>query len=192
MPLSKHLNKYNKLLVLPGKVFVKCLERKRREIAESKLEDGQSGFRPGRSTTDQIFIPKQMFEKCWEYCKDLFECFFNVEKSYDRVPRDKLRKVLREYGVDGQVLRAIKSFYCRPEDCVRVNGMYSKPFHVGVGLRQGCVLSPLLFITYMNGIDKCGQPRSVPRLDIAKSVVCYSLMIWFCFLSQSEGSVKCM
>ena len=71
MPLSKHLNKYNKLLVLPGKVFVKCLERKRREIAESKLEDGQSGFRPGRSTTEQIFTPKQMFEKCWEYGKDL-------------------------------------------------------------------------------------------------------------------------
>ena len=64
---------------------------------------------------------------------------------------------MREYGVDGQLLRAIKSFYCRPEVCVRVNGKQSKPFHVGVGLRQGCVLSPLLFIVYMNWIDKCSQ-----------------------------------
>ena len=145
------------LLSLPGKVYAKCLERKCREIVESKLEDGQCGFRPGRSTTDQIFTLKQIFEKSWEFGKDLFACFVDLEKVYDRVPRDKLWKVLQEYGVDGQLLRAIKSFYCRPEVCVRVNGKQSKPFHVGVGLRQGCVLSPLLFIVYMNWIDKCSQ-----------------------------------
>ena len=54
------------LLSLPGKVYVKCLERKCREIVELKLEDGQSGFRPGCSTTDQIFTLKQIFEKSWE------------------------------------------------------------------------------------------------------------------------------
>ena len=122
---------------------------------ESKLEDGQCGFHPGRSTTDQIVTLKQIFEKSWEYGKDLFACFVDLEKAYDRVPRDKLWKVLQEYGVNGQLLRAIKSFYCRPEVCVRVNGKQSKPFHVGVGLRQRCVLSPLLFIVYMNWIDKC-------------------------------------
>ena len=64
---------------------------------------------------------------------------------------------MQEYGVNGQLLRAIKSFYCRPEVCVGVNGKQSKLFHVGVGLWQGCVLSPLLFIVYMNWIDKCSQ-----------------------------------
>ena len=124
---------------------------------ESKLEDDQSGFRPGRSTTDQIFTLKQIFEKSWEYGKDRFACFVDLEKAYDRVPRDKLGKVLREYSVNGQMLRAIKSFYCRPEVCVRVNGKQSKPFHVGVGLRQGYVLSSLLFIVHMNWIDKCSE-----------------------------------
>ena len=51
------------LLSLPGKVYAKCLERKCREIVESKLEDGQCGFRPGRSATYQIFTQKQTFEK---------------------------------------------------------------------------------------------------------------------------------
>ena len=156
------------LLSLPGKVYTKCLERKYREIVESKLEDGQRGFRSGRSTTDQIFILKQIFEKCWEYGKCFFACFVGLEKANDRVPRDKLWKVLQEYGVDGQLLRAIKSFYCRSEVCVRVNGKQSNPFHVGVGLRQGCVLSPLLFIVYMNWIDKCSQADECATIGYCK------------------------
>ena len=64
---------------------------------------------------------------------------------------------MQEYGVNDQLLRAINSFYCRPEVCIWVNGKQSKPFHEGIGLRQGCVLSPLLFIVYMNWIDKCSQ-----------------------------------
>ena len=83
------------LLSLPGKVYAKCLERKCREIVESKLKDGQCGFRPGRSTTDQIFTLKQIFEKSWEYGKDLFACYVDLEKAYDRVPREKLWKVLQ-------------------------------------------------------------------------------------------------
>ena len=145
------------LLSLPGKAYAKCLERKCREIVESILENGQCGFCPECSTTDQIFTLKQIFEKSWEYGKDLFACFVDLETAYDRVPRDKLCKVLLEYGVNGQLLRAIKSFYCRPEICVRVNGKQSKPFHMGVELWQGCIMSPLLFIVYMNWIDKCSQ-----------------------------------
>ena len=44
------------LLNLPGKVYVKCFERKYREIVESKFENGQCGFRPGCSTLDQISL----------------------------------------------------------------------------------------------------------------------------------------
>ena len=68
---------------------------------ESKLEDGQCGFHLDFSTTDQIFTLKQIFEKSWEYGKDLFGCFVVLEKAYNRVPRDKLWKILRENGVDG-------------------------------------------------------------------------------------------
>ena len=153
---------------LPGKVYVKCLERKCREIEGSKLEDGQSGFCAGRSTTDQIFILMQIFEKSREYGKDLFACFVDLEKVYERVPQDKLWKALQEYGVDGQLLRVIKSFYCRSEVCVWVNGKQSNPFHVGVGLRQGCVLSPLLFIVYMNWIYKCSQAHECATIENCK------------------------
>ena len=110
------------------------------------MEDGQCSFRRGPNTTDEIFTLKQIFEKSWVYSKDLFARFVDLEKAYGRVPWDKLWKVLQEYGVASQLLHAIKSFHRRPEVCVRVHGTQSKPFHVGVGMRHGCVLSPLLFI----------------------------------------------
>ena len=109
------------LLGLPGKVYAKFLERKCREIVESKLEDGQCGFRPGRSTTDQIFTLRQIFEKSWEFAKDIFACIINLEKAYDWVPRNKLWRVLQGYGIDEDMLMAIKSLYCQLEVCVRVN-----------------------------------------------------------------------
>ena len=68
------------LLNLPWKAYTKCLERKCREKVESL---------------------KQIFEKSWEYGKDLFSCFVGLETAYYRGPQDKLRKVLREYGVGG-------------------------------------------------------------------------------------------
>ena len=102
---------------------------------ESKLEDGQCGFRSGCSTTDQIFTLRQFFEKSREYPHNVFACLVDLEKAYDRVPRDKLWRVLQEYGIDGHLLMTIKSLYCLPEVGVRVNGKQSKSFHEGIGLR---------------------------------------------------------
>ena len=138
-------------------MFAKCLERKCREIAELKLEDGLCDFCPGRSTTDQIFTLRQIFEKSWEYAKDVLAWSVDQEKAYDQVFRDKLWRVLQEYGIDGHLLMAVKSLYCQPEVCLCVNGKQSKSFHVGVALRQGCLLSLLLFIINTNWIDKLSR-----------------------------------
>ena len=75
---------------------------------------------------------------------------------------------MREYGIDGLLLCAIKSFYCRPGVCGQVNGKQSKPFHVGVEFWQGCVLSVLLFIVHMNGIDKCSQADECATIENCK------------------------
>ena len=145
-------------------------------------------FSSGSQHHGPIFTLKQIFEKSWEYGKDLFACFVDFEKAYDRVPRDKLWKVFQEYGVDGQLLRAIKSFYCRPEVCVRVNGKQSTPFHVGVGLQQGCVLSSLLFIVCMNWIDKYSQADECATIGNCKISRLLFADIWFCFLPQNLAS----
>ena len=98
---------------------------------------------------DQIFALQQIFEKSWEYAKKVNACFVDLEIAYDCIPRDKLWAVLLQYGIGGQLLTAIKSLYVLSKVCVRVNSATTKPFRVSVGLRQGCSLSPILFLIYI-------------------------------------------
>ena len=154
------------------------------------MEDGQCGFRPGHSTTDQIFTLKQIFEKSWEYGKDIYACFVDLEKAYDRIPREKLWSVLQDYGINGHLLMAVKSLYEQSEVCVRVNGKKSKPFKVRIGLQQGCVLSPLLFIVYMNWIDKCSRVSecvSIGSCKISRLLFADDLVL----LASTESDLQC-
>ena len=100
------------------------------------------------------------FEKSWKYAKEVYTCFVDLEKVCNCVPRDKLWAVLLEYDVKGQLLAAIKSLYKQSEVCVLANGMKTKPFSVIVGLRQGCTLSPLLFIINTDKIDRDSSSAS--------------------------------
>ncbi len=59
--------------------------------------------------------------------------------------------LLRLYGVGGQLLEGIRSFYENASTSVRVNGDLSESFSVQVGVRQGCVMSPWIFNIYMDG-----------------------------------------
>ena len=53
-----------------------------------------------------------------------------------------------------KLVEAIQSFYMKPKCAVRVAGEVSEEFEVKIGVRQGCILSPLLFITFMDSVAK--------------------------------------
>uniref|UniRef100_A0A8P4KHH4 Reverse transcriptase domain-containing protein n=1 Tax=Dicentrarchus labrax TaxID=13489 RepID=A0A8P4KHH4_DICLA len=135
------------LLSLPGKVYSKVLERRVWLIVEPLIEEEQCGFCPGHGTTDQLFPLAGLLKGAWDYAHPVYMCFVDLENEYDRV-------VLREYGVRGSLLRAIQSLYFQSESCVRILGCKSDSFPVGVGLRQGCALSPTLFVTFIDRISR--------------------------------------
>ncbi|KAK3544651.1 hypothetical protein QTP86_022466 [Hemibagrus guttatus] len=84
-------------------------------------------------------------------------CFVDLEKAFDHVPHGILREVLWEYGVHGPLLRAVRSLYNRSMSLVRIASCKSDLFPVHVGLRQGCPLSPVLFIVFMDRISRRSQ-----------------------------------
>ncbi|TWW57321.1 R2DM Retrovirus-related Pol polyprotein from type II retrotransposable element [Takifugu flavidus] len=145
------------LLSLPGKVYSGVLERRVRRIVEPRIQEEQCGFRPGRGTVDQLYTLSRVFEGAWEFAQPVHMCFVDLEKAFDRVPRGVLWGVLREYGVSGPLIRAVRSLYDRCQSLVRIAGSKSNSFPVRVGLRQGCPLSPILFIIFMDRISRCSH-----------------------------------
>ena len=70
---------------------------------------------------------------------------------------------LRLYGIGGRLLRGVKSLYVDSKACVRVGNGVSEWFLVRVGLRQGCVMSPWLFILYIDGVVREVNARVLGR-----------------------------
>ena len=152
------------LLSVPGKIYARILETRLRDKVEEKLDQYQSGFRPGRSVQDHIYAVRQISETTYRYNNKVHMCFIDLQKAFDSVKRKELWKALEEHGVHNDLIKAIKSFYHNPESLVRIGGQISNRFNIEVGVRQGCILSPLLFIIFMNSVSK--QCKGIRPLNI--------------------------
>ena len=135
---------------------MKVLERVVEGLIRQRVEidEMQCGFMSGRGTTDAIFIVRQLQEKHLAANKPLYMAFVDLEKAFDRVPRDVIWWAMRKLGIDEWLVRLVQSMYKDVRSRVRVGDGYSEEFGVGVGVHQGSVLSPLLFIIVLEALSR--------------------------------------
>lgn len=134
------------------------MEAKLGAVMENKLEEAQSGFRPGRSVQDHIFTLRQAVEKVITYNRELCLCFIDLEKAFDRVPWHEIWKVLKKNNVKPELIKAIQSFYKVCRCYVRTGNNKSEEFRITAGVRQGNILSAYQFIILMDDVFKEIKP----------------------------------
>ena len=78
----------------------------------------------------------------------------DLEKAFDRVPRKVLWWALRTVGVEEWIVRVVIAMYENASSKVRINDAYSNSVKVNVGVHQGSVLSPLLFIIVLEALSR--------------------------------------
>nr|KAG5708629.1 hypothetical protein BaRGS_034846 [Batillaria attramentaria] len=84
----------------------------------------------------------------------LYINFIDYEKAFDSVDREALWRLLRHYGVPGKIISLIQCTYKDMSCRIAHAGQLSESFEVKTGVRQGCLLSPFLFLLVIDWIMK--------------------------------------
>jgi len=103
------------------KIFSILINNRLTKIVESKLEYCQMGFRPNWSTIDNIFIVRQIIEKCHEVNIELHNIFIDYTHAFDSVFRAKIIECLNKYEVPSKLIKLIARTLQDTQARVKIN-----------------------------------------------------------------------
>ena len=140
------------LMSVLRKVFNRILLKRMRDAVDVRLQDHQAGFRQDRSCTDQITPLHIIVEQSLEWNSLLYVNFMDFLKAFDSLHRDTLWQLLRHYGIPAKLTRIIEGSYEGMACQVVHGGQLMRRFNMKTGVRQGCLLSPFLFLLTINWV----------------------------------------
>ncbi|KAK3563338.1 hypothetical protein QTP86_021817, partial [Hemibagrus guttatus] len=158
-----------KLMSHTMKVWERVVEARLRKVVE--ICEQQYGFMPRKSTTDAIFALRILMEKYRDGQRELHCVFVDLEKAYDRVPREELWYCMRKSGVAEKYVRVVQDMYERSRTVVRCAVGQTEEFNVEVGLHQGSALSPFLFAIVMDQLSEEVRQESPWTMMFADDIV---------------------
>ena len=159
------------LLSVLGKLFTKIANNRMVQWADAKdkFYEEQAGYMKGKSTIDHIFTLYAMSQKYTSKKKGRFYVvFIDFSKAFDSIPHLHLWYRLINQGIHGRLLNVLRSMYAKLRSCVLTQQGLTDFFQCFVGTRQGCMVSPLLFILYLNELLKCVKSRDVKVFILMK------------------------
>jgi len=124
------------------------MERIKGRTDEIQSEE-QAGFRPSRSTIDQIFTLSRLYENYIDASRNVFICYVDFRKAFDSIWRKGLLRVIRRMGDPEKIIRILESLYRDTFSAVRFGADLSEWFKTIVGVHQGCILSQQLFNIFL-------------------------------------------
>ncbi|KAK3509598.1 hypothetical protein QTP70_006792 [Hemibagrus guttatus] len=158
-----------KLMSHTMKLWERVVEARLRKVVE--ISEQQYGFMPRKSTTDAIFALRILMEKYRDGQRELHCVFVDLEKAYDRVPREELWYCMRKSGVAEKYVRVVQDMYERSRTVVKCAVGQTEKFKVEVGLHQGSALSPFLFAIVMDQLSEEVRQESPWTMMFADDIV---------------------
>ena len=190
------LNNYRGITLLSvlGKILVGVLNNRLSKVCldYNLLDENQCGFRRGYRTSDHIFTLSTLINHYSKVKnKKLYLCFVDFRKAFDKVSHSVLWTKLLKYGIEGKFMNIIKSMYAQVKSCVRAKSGLTDLFQYKRGVRQGCLLSPILFALFLNDLQDYlfeGGTKGINLWDITICTLLYADDL--VLIAESECDLK--
>src|SRR5438552_6228513 len=134
------------------KLILRILMQRMRNKIRPEINKSQCGFMNDTGTRNAKFILRNICERYIEVNKDLYLCFIDFTKAFDKVRHIKLLNMLHDLDLDGKDIRLVRNLYWDQSAAIRYQNELGNFASIKRGVRQGYVLSPDLFNLYSENV----------------------------------------
>ena len=176
------------------KLFLSILQRRLVDFSDNNnvIPNCQLGYKRKSSTCDHILTLKNLIDKyisrATRTC--MYACFVDFKSAFDTVWRRALLYKILKLGVAGNFLNIIENMYSSVYYCVKLDGSLSDPITSNVGVKQGCVLSPLLFNMFLSDLPDIFDSSCDPVNLLDVKLSCLMFADDLIILSESASGLQ--
>lgn len=134
------------------KVFMLTLANRIKKDLYSFFPSSQAAYQPGRTTIEQIICTEQIIEKALEFNKPVYATFIDFTKAFDSVKLPALWDALSRTPINKNYIKLLKETYKGSKSKIRTDVGYSRFIDILKGVKQGDILSAILFCVLLAAI----------------------------------------